>query len=224
MYHGIHYEFTKDPDLLHQYYALVKKCYYEDLNVDLGESRRYELIDKEYEYNSIGHIIVARVGNYVIGGARMVISSKNYNIMLPMEGDDFSLKDIFPEYSLDEHNYGELGRLAVFLDFRGREIVQNILYKCISLAISYECSYGFWIAPITQSLYYKKILNKYRIKSKIHYDINFPYRQLYKNIKGKIVLGSCDLTFSDLRDALPDNIWSGTPYTVQPSTGLLLSE
>jgi hypothetical protein len=205
MHQGIRYEFTTKPDLLSQYYALVTKCYEDDLDVQLEETSKRHTHTKRDDESQGEHIIVACAGTYVIGGARLVISNWQAQVRLPLEAEDFLLQEVLPDVSLVNKNYCELGRLAVLLDFRGREIVRHILYYSLSLAQLHDCRYGFWIAPEIQARYYKQVLKKHGVQSAIHEAVLFPYRRVYKNIPGRIVLSSCDLTCPDFRRVLLDN-------------------
>ncbi len=59
------YEFTKDPGLLHQYYILRKNLLNESWGVPYVQ-------DLEDAYDAHSHIMVARIGNHVIGGFRLI--------------------------------------------------------------------------------------------------------------------------------------------------------
>lgn len=199
---GIRYAFTRDTGRLQQYDALLHKCYEEDLEVRLGTLPDGNPQAEEAVDHLRRHVIVASAGNYVIGGARLVISPRHAPLRLPLETEGFRLSKSLPAYLLDTSAYCELGRLAVLRDFRGKDVVKWIVYYAVALAQSFNCRYGFWIAPRIQAVYYTKILRAHGVKAMLHREVILPYRPLYKNIKSPIVLGSCHLTSPDMRHAL----------------------
>ncbi|MFK8043090.1 GNAT family N-acetyltransferase [Congregibacter sp.] len=60
----IHFEITQDPALLDQYYALRERCFREELKVqDFDGSEQAE--------DRSGHILIARLGDSLVGGMRI---------------------------------------------------------------------------------------------------------------------------------------------------------
>jgi hypothetical protein len=199
---GIHYEFTRDAHLLQQYYALLHKCYSTDLNIHLTELQGTPLEQKEREYNEGGHILVARAGNYVIAGTRLVIALPGDHRPLPMESG-FRLRNLFPDYRLDDISYVEIGRLALILDFRGGDIVKNIVRHSLAYVQLHHCTRAFWIAPLKQALYYKRVLTQLKMHSTLHTQLDLPSTHLYRRYEN-LVIGSCDVRFPDFTYLLLD--------------------
>src|SRR4051794_21513116 len=62
------FEFTRDKGLLHQYYRIRANEY----NAVLGLTN---YPDMETEHDRKGHVMVARIGNFCVGGARINITT-----------------------------------------------------------------------------------------------------------------------------------------------------
>ena len=103
---------------------------------------------------------------------------------------------------LDDTSHAEIGRLALLLDFRGGDVVKNIVRHCLGLVQLHHCSRGFWMAPLKQALYYKRVLSHMKMHSTLHRQVDIPYTDLYRH--QQFVIGSCDLSFPDFTYVLLD--------------------
>jgi len=124
--HNVVMEFTKNEDLLGQYFRLRKDIYKKVLNCDVFEAQADE-VDKRSE------IIVLKSGNRCVGGARATISTPENPSLLPMEANGFYLKDAFPQIDFSKIAYAEVSRAAVLPEFaKGQyvdELYANLYYK-----------------------------------------------------------------------------------------------
>lgn len=171
----ITYEFTTEPKLLEQYYKLREHCYREDLHLD-------DFSGAEDEYDSIGHIIVVRQGDMVVGGARLVISSPENRIRLPLEEDGFLMKDLFPELDLDNVSYCEFTRFIVSPEFREGAVCKEITRRMIDSAIQEGCIYQFSIAPLLQARNSRMIGKHLGVLHIIKNSVEVPYKSIYQNL------------------------------------------
>ena len=107
------YRVTQDRTLLEQYFALRRRQYHRhfpSLPTWFGE---------EEEADSAADIVVATVGERVLGGARLSYAGPGAAGRLPLESDAFELRNIFPDWRLDEQWICEFCRHAVEPEFGG---------------------------------------------------------------------------------------------------------
>lgn len=100
------YEFTQDRALLHQYYQLRESMYRKIFHTD-------KFVGEEDVHDKLSHIIIARRGKLCIGGCRLTIREGDEKFMLPMETQEFRLREIFPELPLSVLRHGEISRFAI---------------------------------------------------------------------------------------------------------------
>ncbi|MCV6636232.1 GNAT family N-acetyltransferase [Candidatus Albibeggiatoa sp. nov. NOAA] len=197
MIDNISYELTKDPKLIQKYYEIVKICYWEELGINIISN------ESEYEkYNTQSHFLIIKTTDTVIGGTRLVVNNGHLESRLPLEESDFLLRNLIKEYPLYRESYGELCRLAILPSFRNAGVFPKLLYHLVTLSKSFSCNYLFSIAPVSQAILYKQTGKKIGVNIQIRTGINVPEKKVYKSIKERILLLSCDL-----RNCSPSNIF-----------------
>lgn len=182
------YEFTKNQDQLNEYYSIREQCYKSawGLKTFSGE---------EDKHDRNGHLLIAKTGNRVIGGARLVLKYPEAPYLLPMEEDGFILQEMLPEYHLTDHIYGEVGRLAILPDFCGGKTLFLGLHL-LAMAQSQNCRYLSTVAPEEQAKKYISIAKQYGFDINMIDNITIPDRPYYNKITMKLLI-------SDLR-RMPD--------------------
>ena len=183
VFNGLNYEFTKNLGLIQEYNIIAKTYYQKNLDIDI--STEYNLYDKNT------HFLIVKKEERVIGGARLIITNDNIRTKLPMEEENFSLKHLFIKYPLSQENYGEVCRIVIVPDFRGKEILPHIFFNLVSLSKSLSCYYLFSITEITRATLYRRAGKQIGINIEIRSDIEVPYKEMYK--KYKVLLLSCNL-------------------------------
>lgn len=170
------YEFTRDPELLHQYYRIF--------NSQCRVVSSLEYLEKEEQYNKRSHIMVVREGNLVVGGARITINTPRQNHPLPLEIGEFRLTSLFPDLEAKQQRYAEFSRLAVLPDYRGadvlRQIIINVYRKCVALDIHYI----FAAAPLVNGRSYRQICKAIGLTdAKVYMDIDIPPAPGFEEVK-----------------------------------------
>ena len=103
------YEFTQDRALIHQYHVPLETMY----------RRMYDAHDFKADvdvYDKLSHILIARRGRLCLGGCRLIDREYDEMWRLPLETEDFRLRDLFPELPLKQVRHGEISRFAVMED------------------------------------------------------------------------------------------------------------
>ncbi|WP_372742561.1 hypothetical protein, partial [Neptunomonas sp.] len=108
---NIHFELTKNPQHLNDYYKIREECFRTDLLLTAFDG-------SEDQHDKEGYILIARDGDRCIGGARINGCSPKADTRLPIENDDFIIKDLFPDLSLEKHAYCQWTRLALLPEYR----------------------------------------------------------------------------------------------------------
>lgn len=178
------FEFTRDKGLLQQYYNLREEMYTRVWGLSHFNAQ-------EDEFDRRSHIVVARRGRQVVGGARLTIHSPRNPLPLPMECEEFCLEKLLPkEYGLAHCRYGEFSRLAVLPEFAGLsyDFAAQIRRKSIANGLSYT----FAISPLPQIRNFRQTANKLKLTSEVLRDIHVPPKDGYD--------GEMYLLMIDLRD------------------------
>lgn len=181
------YEFTSNADYLEQYASLVLQYYKKDLNFDLSESK---LSDQLTVCNENEYVFIVREGNHVIGGTKLSFVKTASSQKLPMEEADFTIKHYLPEkYNAEFH--GEIGRLVIDPEYRGNDVLQNMVDKLMTFSVLHHCHYLFVLAPRLNAVLYRRLCNQLQVPATIHKQAMLPDKQLYRDMG--IQLLSCDL-------------------------------
>lgn len=165
---ALRYFFSKDLKQLRQYYRLRKLIYAADLGLDIDP-----VADM---YDPMSEILTVYNRHRCVGGVRLTICNKGEDHLLPMESDDFKLRELLPDLELEHANYAEISKLILLPEYRDGEITQRIYKdinrKCRQLGVQYL----FAITPYIQARRYllsSKLLG-FNIKMA---DIKIPYEQ-----------------------------------------------
>lgn len=158
----IKYEFTKDEDLLEQYYKLRGKMYAIELGLD-----DFPCVKDEYDDDS--DILVIREGSKVLGGVRITMVNEGERLM-PMESEDYKINDLIPELGLNDVTYGEFSRLAILPEYR-KENLETIIGMIGNMGRKHNAKYLFAIAPLAQARMYRMYRKNFGFDLEIREDI-----------------------------------------------------
>jgi hypothetical protein len=181
----IQYEFTRDPGLLHQYFRLR-----EDMFISVWGLKHFS--GQHDGFDDISDIMIARKGLQCIAGGRLTVSSPSNPQPMPMEKEDFRLKDIFAQLDLPETTYGEFSRLAILPEFRAGAVFPEIARRFIQKAVSNGVEYAFNLAPVPLARGYRQAVQLFGLKWDIRHDIKVPEREEYEGIQ--MVVSIMDLS------------------------------
>lgn len=176
------YEFTKDPALLFQYH----KIYEEQFRI-VHNAQRYHHLEDEHDRN--GHILVVRMGNFCVGGARLNIKTPRNTAPLPIEMDGFKFENYFPELATKEMRYGQLGRICLLPEFRGGDATRKMLWHVYRKAAALGLDIVFATAPLVNARLYMRVarfdfVDKGYLKDTcLHSEIELPKYPMCEEIK-----------------------------------------
>ena len=173
------FEFTKEKDLLAQYYQIREqefKLVY-GVNYYNGE---------ETDFDRKGEILIARKENQCVGGLRLFVP-QNSTEKLPLEINNFCLKEYFPELK-KEIVYGQTSFLTLLPEFRGGFVTNKLFYHLREKVINLKIDIIFSIAPISNARLYRQHALKMGFKNiKIHRNIDLPDYPMYEDIKHYLI-------------------------------------
>lgn len=179
------YEFTTDVALLHQYCILREEMFKKVWDLEHFKAQK-DAIDE------ISDIVVARKGNQCIGGGRVTFSTPHKRQKLPMESEHFSLVNALPDFSLSEHSYAEVTRIAVLSEFSKDNVIVELTNRVILRIIAEGCKYLFFISPMSMTRTHRRVVNQLGYVLTTDKSVIIPDREEYEGIQ--MFLSYIDLT------------------------------
>lgn len=170
------YEFTRDLGYLHQYYRLR-----EEMFIRIWGLEHFSGAKDDYDDHS--EIVIARIGNLVIGGCRMTFSSPGNRKPLPMEKEDFILRDKLPALFANNRTIVEISRLAILPEYQNSMVMLEICRDMLKLAVEKRAAYGISVAPLALARNYRKVMFMFGLEWEIQRKVNLPDREEYEGIK-----------------------------------------
>lgn len=178
------YELTQDPGYLFQYYRLREEMFISVWGLE-------HFSGEKDAYDDCSDIMVARIGNHVIGGCRLTFSVPGQRIQLPMEKEGFNLPELFPNLSLSEHTYVEISRMAILPDYQNSVVMLEMSRQMLRRGAEQHARYAFTLSPSSLARNYRKAAMLFGLKWNIMNNIPVPDREEYEGIK--MVLSTLDL-------------------------------
>jgi hypothetical protein len=189
------YELTRDPGYLFQYYRLRAEMFISVWGLEHFNGQKDA-------YDDSSDVVVARIGNHVIGGCRVTFKAPHGNDPLPMEKSDFSLAEKFPHLPLAECIHVEISRMAILPDYQNSVVMLELSRQLLKLGIEKHARYAFTLSPAPLARNYRKAAMLFGLKWNILNNIAIPDREEYEGIK--MVLSMLDLdTINDRKSTLP---------------------
>lgn len=158
---------------IEQYYGLRERAFKQRLNCS-------NYSGKEDEYDRNGVIILAKCGEEVVGGTRIVISAEEKRMSLPFEDANFNLKLALPELDLENYKYGEITKFAVKPELMKGNVSSEITRVALLEMVNRDCDYQFSVAPMLQARNSRLITKKLNLIHSIQKDIKVPYNERYE--------------------------------------------
>jgi len=179
------YEFTNDIGYLHQYYRLRTEMF-------IGAYGLKHFSGAKDEFDDCSDVMVARIGNHVIGGCRLSFSTPKDRKHLPMEKHDFVIEDQFSDVPLFDLKYAEISRMAILPEFQNSLVMLELSRQLFKYAAQNKARFVFTLAPVASAHDYRKMANLFGLNSKSRNDIDVADREEYQGIK--MALSVIDLT------------------------------
>jgi len=201
---NITYELTRDPGLLHQYYLLREQMF-----ISVWGLANFSGMKDEYDDES--DVMVARLGNQVVGGCRLTFSRPDSPRRLPME-KAFLICDLLPELPLEDCIHVEISRMAILPEFQNSLAMLEISRQLLKRGADQKARYAFTLAPVPLARNYRKAAHLFGLNWVIRNDVVIPEREEYEGIK--MVLSMLDLA----------PVYTERKAAAQKSDSLLLAE
>nr|WP_067297930.1 hypothetical protein [Marinobacterium profundum] len=173
---SIRFEFTKDPNLLAQYYQIREACFRQQLGINSFDGSE-DLDDRA------GHILIARDGNRCVGGARISGTTPLNPVRLPMECDNFVLKEHFPELAQQDISYCQWTRLALLPECRTTEILRAQCLALIEGSAELNYSFAFNVAGAIRARLYRRLHTNLGYDYEICNHISIPAEDGFNNLE-----------------------------------------
>lgn len=179
------FEFTSDKGLLHQYYRLRDQVFGRDIAHSDG-SGGADIHDK------ISEILVARRGKLLIGACRLTVREGDESFLLPMETEDFKLRDVFPNLPLHKERHAAISKFAILEEHRQQDILHGLCKIMFDRVIASDTHYVFSRTTSILARNWRKIANSFGANhTRICDEINVP---LIPNFDEKPYLVMSDLS------------------------------
>ncbi|MBD3669815.1 MAG: hypothetical protein HUJ29_03500 [Gammaproteobacteria bacterium] len=186
-YQNLIYEITHKPEHLAQYSELLVRLYKQDLELDFTEQHMQAGV-ASVQANE--RVFIVRDGHRVIAGSKISYACRGQGIALPMEEGKFSVTPLLPD-GQSVQVYGEIGRLVVDPDYRGREILLQLIDTITQYSLGIGCQFLFVLAPALNAVLYRRVCRGLSMVVRQHKEVALPDKALYRKLDIKLL--SCDI-------------------------------
>lgn len=162
--------FTKDPDLLKQYYNLREKSYRQKLGFD-----KYSGAENDFDKKS--DIVVGLQNGKVVAGARIDFSNRQEFMYNDQPKNNFFYKDLLKKYDPNFNNdlYSEICGLVI-----GKQVRDNLFFpKFFDSLVNYckkvDCRY---VVGVSYPIFCKRssmMFERLGYNFKVFYDTEYPF-------------------------------------------------
>jgi hypothetical protein len=172
----IEYEVTRDPGLLQQYYRLRDQMF-----INVWGLERFS--GQKDAYDDKSDIVVARIGNLVVGGMRVTYNVPGTDRLLPMEGPDFRLHSMLPECNVDEVNCAEVSRFVILPEYQNSAVMLEMIRRIFRRGVEKKVQFAFSISPLVLARNYRKAGTLFGVSWSVRNDVVVPEREEFEGIK-----------------------------------------
>jgi len=127
-------EFTNDKALLHQYYLLRNQMIGRYINAPIATDDIYD---------KISEVLIARRGNMVIGGCRLTIREGDESFLLPIETENFKIRDLFPNLPLNKERHAIISKFAIIESHKERDLLYDLCKIMFDRVVALDTRYIF---------------------------------------------------------------------------------
>lgn len=144
--------FTKDKNLLSQYYSLRDRCFKEDSGWD-------EYDGSEVEADIRGRLLIVTNGEgKVVGGMRVLFPCFDEYSASDYAEDGLTIKNFLQKSGLNsEARYSEISAVAVEKEHRGISLMKKMFSIVIQKSLESQCSYVVGVGILAACRYYRVI-------------------------------------------------------------------
>ena len=179
------FEVTSDRTLLNQYFAIYEERF---RTIHKAHAYRHDPHDEDDRRSSI---LVARLGDLCVGGARLTIKTPEVRHPLPMEIDDFRVEERLPQLVNPATRYGQIGRICLAQEFAGDDATRVLLAHLYRKVIELDLAVIFGTAPMLNARAYRKHCVAMGLTGvTIHYDLPLPSYPMCDRLRFYLVSGA----------------------------------
>jgi len=125
--HNVSYKASEDPKHIQQYYKIRQEAYKILVNEHYYAGKdRYD----DYSYQFLG-----LAGGNCIGGIRITVSTPEKPVDMPLENDNFRIKELYKEIDFSDLIYCEASRLALLPEFRNGAYLTELFNESTTFSI-----------------------------------------------------------------------------------------
>lgn len=118
-------------------------------------------LDYSDSWDKTAIIIVLKKNDRVIGGCRLTTSDQDD--LMPMEGDKFFLRTLFPE--LTTKRIAEMSRLVLSNSEAGHNLTMMLYLETEKIAEERNIDYVYSITAQSHARLYRRAYNRYKVKN-----------------------------------------------------------
>lgn len=169
--------FTKDKNLLNDYYQMRQQAYRDELGFP-------DFNGMENDFDRHSKLIVATRGGKVIGGMRLTFSDEYDHLPNEIPGTEFNFKNLIKKYDpRDNLIFSEISALVVAKHERNSQIAEAMFDYLLKESKKHGCHYVFGVASALVCRSDRKTIK--RLGYDVEIVMSFPWkrRELYNYIR-----------------------------------------
>lgn len=161
--------FTKDRDLLNQYYILRYEAYRDEWG--------FETVSRtETEFDQQGRIIVALKDGKLVGGACLMFAEDCPYLSNEIPETRYNYKEVLKTFDERENlNYTEVSGVVVAKNHRDRSVTEKMFETIISESKKRNCNYIVGISLLAIAREYRIVFKK--LNHQLTIVLNYPWKQ-----------------------------------------------
>lgn len=173
---SITFEFSKQDDLLEQYYWLREECFRKELKLDAFNGR-------EDIYDQTGNILIVRDGDVCVGGVRITGCSLFNQTLTPLESKGLNLNKVLPQLDLPLAPYCQHERLVLRPEYRKTEIFRAVCKAVMRGCASLGYHYAFNVTGLKRARLYKRVHSGLGYSYKIYDHLDLPVEKGFSHLE-----------------------------------------
>ena len=170
------FEFSKQEDLLKQYYKLREECFRNELGLDAFDGT-------EDKYDKNGKILIVRDGQTCVGGVRITGCFLFGESLMPLEQKGLDISQILPRLSLSLAPYCQWERLVLRPEYRGMDMLRGVCKALIRGCASLGYHYAFNVTGIKRARLYKRIHSSLGFDYEIYNQLEMPVDKDFSHLE-----------------------------------------
>lgn len=172
---AIVYELSNDPYLLAQYYKIREACFRTELGLSLFDGG-------EDQHDVPGQILIIREGDRCLGGVRVSGCSSGDSGWLPVESEEFQLRDVCSHFMLESDGYCQWSRLAIRPECRNKVDVLHLCERLVETALDQGYLYSFYITGSARTRLFQKLHSKLGCQYEVLHDTSLPVEEGFESL------------------------------------------